>query len=191
MKIVCIGDSITFGYGIAKEYRWSEIVKNTLNINIINKGINGDTTVGMLSRSYKDVILNKPDKVIIMGGTNDFIRGHSYKTVEKNILELTKEALHNKIQPIIGIQIPTYSQLALKKWASSINYDKVNEKIQTYRQEIIEFTTKQNLKYIDFYKNFINECELHNINEYYVDGIHPNKEGHKIMAQSAIKVLGV
>ena len=35
MKIVCIGDSLTEGYGIEKEYCWVNLLRNGLNIEII------------------------------------------------------------------------------------------------------------------------------------------------------------
>ena len=67
MKIVCIGDSITFGYGVQSNENWINILNDKLNITFINRGLNGDTSSGMLFRSYEDIIKLKPNGVIIMG----------------------------------------------------------------------------------------------------------------------------
>ena len=73
MKIVCIGDSLTSGFGVFKDKRWTELMIKNHKLNIINKGINGDTTTGMLCRFFDDVLSLKPSLAIIMGGCNDFI----------------------------------------------------------------------------------------------------------------------
>ncbi|WP_102400567.1 SGNH/GDSL hydrolase family protein [Haloimpatiens massiliensis] len=189
MKIVCIGDSLTYGFGVMKRHTWIEILKEKLEIRFVNKGINGDTTAGMLSRSYEDIILNYPDKVIIMGGTNDFILGYDLKRVQENVIFLAKEANEHGIEPIIGIQIPTEPKLAREKWTKEVDYENVNKKIVDYRNRIIEACKFNGYKYIDFYKEFVHELKDNGDCRYYTDGIHPNYEGHKIMARSAEKLI--
>lgn len=72
MKIVCIGDSITYGYNV--DYNQSRIhpAKKT-GYEIINCGINGDTSGGMLARFYDDVITEKPN-IMAMISQTDCIR---------------------------------------------------------------------------------------------------------------------
>lgn len=38
---------------------------------LVNRGITGDTAGGMLSRFGRDVLNERPDRVLIMGGAND------------------------------------------------------------------------------------------------------------------------
>lgn len=189
MKTVCIGDSLTYGFGVMKRHTWIEILKEKSKIDFINRGINGDTTAGMLSRSYEDIILNYPDKAIIMGGTNDFILGYDLDRVKENVLLLAKEAKEHGVEPIIGIQIPTEPKLASEKWTKEVDYENVNKKIIDYRDKMIEACEFNGYKYIDFYKEFVDKV-IHNSDyKYYTDGIHPNYEGHKIMARSAEKLF--
>lgn len=68
MKIVCIGDSLTEGYQMDLSKRWTDVLQEKLDIEIINSGICGDTTGGMLARFKEMVIDHKPTHVIIMGG---------------------------------------------------------------------------------------------------------------------------
>lgn len=189
MKIVCIGDSLTYGFGVMKKHTWIEILKEQMSIDFINRGINGDTTSGMLSRSYEDVILNHPDKVIIMGGTNDFIKNYNVKRVLENIAELAEESKNHYINPLIGIEIPIEPLMALKVWSKDVDYNEVNEKIKQYRQEVINYCNSKSYRYIDFYKDFTKNLNKENESRLYTDGIHPTFEGHKIMAESAKKVL--
>ncbi len=72
-KIICHGDSLTEGADIEPAYRWPSLLQNALGgIEVINTGIGGDSTAGLLSRFTADVVSHKPDTVILLGGTNDF-----------------------------------------------------------------------------------------------------------------------
>ncbi|MFO7911179.1 MAG: GDSL-type esterase/lipase family protein, partial [Desulfotignum sp.] len=71
MKIICHGDSLTQGSDMAKPCTWTALLENRLNIPVVNTGISGDTTAGMLARFAVDVVPRKPGIVILMGGTND------------------------------------------------------------------------------------------------------------------------
>jgi hypothetical protein len=103
MKIVCLGDSLTYGYGVEKNNRWTQLIKSELNAEIINKGINGDTTAGMLMRSYNDIIKDYPTHSIIMGGTNDFLAGKNASDAFQAIKIITKEK-PDSLLPTLGGQ---------------------------------------------------------------------------------------
>ncbi|WP_373898539.1 GDSL-type esterase/lipase family protein [Haloimpatiens sp. FM7315] len=190
MKIVCIGDSLTYGFGVLKNQRWVEMCGNLFeNVEFVNRGINGDTTSGMLSRSYEDIILNYPDVAIIMGGTNDFLSFYDSKMVEQNIIELVKECDVHEIKPIIAIQMPVVGSLAKKNWADKLDYFKINKNIEKYRQNIIKYCDDKLYKYIDFYGDLLESVAVDELEKYYLDGIHPNYEGHKLMVESVKKVI--
>lgn len=104
MKIVCIGDSITHGYKIKKSDIWTNRIRNINEIQVLNKGIIGDSTANMLIRFHKDVIDNNPSHVIIMGGINDLILGIPPDIICKKVFELVLQAYANNIIPIIGVQ---------------------------------------------------------------------------------------
>lgn len=50
MKLICIGDSLTFGYGVHLSQRWTRLCAQETGWELVNEGINGDTTGGMLTR---------------------------------------------------------------------------------------------------------------------------------------------
>ena len=50
MKLLCLGDSLTYGYDVACEYRWTTRLAKERGISVCNEGLCGDTTGGMLYR---------------------------------------------------------------------------------------------------------------------------------------------
>ena len=47
MRMICIGDSLTYGFGVPVESSWVEILNRESRAQVINKGISGDTSGGM------------------------------------------------------------------------------------------------------------------------------------------------
>lgn len=177
MKIVCIGDSLTYGYGVPKENSWIHLTSQISNNTFINSGLNGDTTSGMVFRLQEDLINLKPDKAFIMGGTNDFLMGYKLQNTIENINLIIDECINYNITPYLGIQMKVDKKLAEFYWSSYIDYDEVNSKIKEYRKQLIEKCKKANLIYFDFYNIFENNLEKN----LYIDGIHPSIYGHNLM----------
>ncbi|ABS42041.1 lipase [Clostridium botulinum] len=189
MKIICIGDSLTFGYGINRNYCWVTLLKNILEYEVINKGINGDTTTGILTRSHEDIIKNKSTHTIILIGTNDFLLGRSLENVEQNLNLIIKECVENNITPIIGVPMEIEIAMAQKIWTSDLDYLSVNNKLTEYRKYILNISKENNFKYIDFFsaiKEHKSKCKA---SELFVDGIHPTPLGHKIMFNKAYEIF--
>lgn len=188
MKLVCIGDSLTYGYGVPSNCSWVELLKSHLNLEIINKGMNGDTTSGILSRSYRDITQEKPAYVIIMAGTNDMLMNYPLKLIKDNIKFLINEAKENNIKPIIALQPPVIASLAKVYWDAEINYEEVNANLLDYINCAKTFCTNNNIPFIDFYNLFTNRKDIKNL---YNDGIHPNAHGHKLMFEEAANLLKI
>ena len=56
MRLICIGDSLTFGYGVHLSQRWTRLCAQETGWELVNEGINGDTTGGMLARMQGGVL---------------------------------------------------------------------------------------------------------------------------------------
>ena len=52
MKIVCIGDSLTSGFGVFKDKRWTELMIKNHKLNIINKGITNSYNINEFLDTY-------------------------------------------------------------------------------------------------------------------------------------------
>src|SRR5271157_2937907 len=100
MKIVALGDSLTVGETgfsdsdesasypkhletLAKQHLTS--LQSGVEVNVLNRGINGDLTSGMLERFSRDVVDEKADYVIILGGANDIGWGFDPVKIAHNL----------------------------------------------------------------------------------------------------------
>jgi lysophospholipase L1-like esterase len=180
MKIVCMGDSLTEGYQIDLSKRWTSVLQKRLNIEIINSGISGDTTGGMLARFKEMVIDHKPSHVIIMGGTNDMFAGVTVEIVKSNILAMTRYARYHGIMAIIGI--PTPYCLERLSPAQQIGSELSRAKrIDHMRSELRQYFIEDGLPVIEIGQGLVAE-------DYLSDALHPNEIGHHKMMEN-IKVL--
>ena len=80
VRVVFMGDSITFGQYVDPPKRWSDIVSDRLsraylrsatNLAFFNCGVSGETTRQALERFPRDVQATMPDIVVIQFGLND------------------------------------------------------------------------------------------------------------------------
>lgn len=181
-KLVCIGDSLTEGYGIRQAYRWSDLLSKELHIEIINSGISGDTTGGMLARFHNMVIAHKPTHVIIMGGTNDLWFNLSDEQIISNILAMTRYARYNDIISIIGIPTPYYHDNLVSTNSTFLDPKNQSERIKAYKRKLTDFAIEDELTFIDFSINMTSDLFLE-------DGLHPNEMGHEVMKENAKRFL--
>jgi len=165
-KILFFGDSITAGW----KTHDPELFDNK---KFINRGINGQTTPQMLLRFKQDVIDLKPEKVIILAGTND-IAGNTGPTTLETILENLKSmcelARKSNIQTVICSILPALEY----PWRKGIQ---PAEKIVDLNSMIQQYASAKSIVYVDYYSAMVNdEKGLQSI--YSEDGVHPNKEGY-------------
>ncbi|MBV1758938.1 MAG: arylesterase [Dethiosulfatibacter sp.] len=181
MKIVCIGDSLTYGYGVEQFDSWIYLIRKRTGLDIINKGINGDTTDGMLYRFDEDVASMRPDVVFVMGGSNDLIMNVEPLVVESNIASLCRLAFKKSIKPIIGIPPNVDVGNVREDWADFSDFIKVAEQLAKYRERLLHYSQISCVEYVDFYLE-IEKHAINGIGELYFDGLHMNEMGHRIMA---------
>lgn len=181
MKIVCIGDSLTYGYKLKRTDIWTSLIENKYGVEVLNKGINGDSTGGMLARFYRDVVENKPSHVLIMGGANDLIMEVPLGVIKSNISTMVHQARANNIIPIIGTQPLTEPKMAKKYWCNITDFIRVNREQLELREWIMEFSDIFQFEVVDFCGEFIKNITDENKNEIYLDGLHLTPRGNKIM----------
>jgi len=182
MKIVCIGDSLTYGFGVKRSKTWINLAKNKLDMEIINEGVNGDTSGGMVARFNNEVIVQKPDVVFIMGGSNDLIAGADLGVVKANIMAMAHQALGKLIAPIIGIAPKMDLENISEEWASFTDFNKISIEQDKYSLWIKRFCKTFNIGYIDFYSE-IDKFIQSNNEKIHIDGLHLNEKGQEIMAE--------
>jgi len=73
--IICFGDSITKGAGASEGNDYPTLLSQKLNMQVINAGVNGNTTQDALKRIDRDVLQYNLRLVIIEFSGNDFLQG--------------------------------------------------------------------------------------------------------------------
>ncbi|MDO4557023.1 MAG: GDSL-type esterase/lipase family protein [Lachnospiraceae bacterium] len=188
MKIICLGDSFTRGFGVKKSENWISIFKHH-EIQLINKGINGDTTSGMLARFYRDVVAQTPDYVLITGSINDFICGSSLATPQNNYMSMVHQAYHHQIFPIVGVAPGFLPEQVRNDWANFSDFSHVLKLHKRFHAWSKEFCTCFNLPHLDFYESFEKITKNHPIEGLYLDGLHLTPAAHRFIAKIAEKEL--
>ncbi len=179
--IFCIGDSITYGFEVEGSLTWIGRLRREEEINLINVGVNGDTTADMFARFHEHVLDYRPKAVLIMGGGNDVMGGTQMQYVTNNIAMMAQLALDRGIIPMIGIQPEPDHKNVPADIKSMLDYDKVKENLAEYKQWLITFAKANNLPLIDFDTGMKNKLRA-GYGRYFFDGIHPNPSGHRMMA---------
>lgn len=164
--ILFIGNSITDGG------EWAEFFKNP---NVKNRGINGDTTDGLLDR-LPVLLKGKPDKIFLMIGINNVQHGHSIDYIITGInaiIEMIKRDSPRTqlfIQSILPVT-PFYKKFQdhTSRWEM---IPKINEQIKS-------LAVKHNIKYIDLYSHFADEKGQMKL-EYTNDGLHLLGKGYML-----------
>ncbi len=88
-QMVALGDSNTAGFGVGQEAAFPARLEAMLrsvgtDVQVINAGVSGDTTGGMLAR-LDSVVPTGTGIVIVQGGYNDIRRGGNPATIAANI----------------------------------------------------------------------------------------------------------
>lgn len=178
MKLACLGDSLTAGFGVPQGTEWCSLLALELGIEIINRGISGDTTAGMLARLDTDVIVHKPSHLIIMGGTNDLSFDLTDGQIISNILAMTRRAKQSEIVAIIGIPTPFHHEMNPFIDDLFLNGQAFSQRIEGFQQKLKAFAKEDGLPIIDFAEGMVASLFLE-------DGVHPNAEGHRRMMENA------
>ncbi|SRR6056297_468330 len=188
MKIVCLGDSLTYGYGVGRRDVWTSIASGQSGDIYVNKGVNGDTTGGMLSRFNEDVLNEKPKAVVLMGGANDFIVGEPASRVKANMSSMAYQSLARGILPVIGIEVDILEDMVRKEWLRFADFGTVRKKLLEYREWVGLYAEIFGIAFIDFYGHF-KEKHPDAGRDLYSDGLHLNVEGNKTMASIMTKEM--
>ena len=189
--MLCIGDSLTEGTDIPVGHTWTALVANTLNLEVVNGGIGGDTTAGMLARFHWQVTAGKPAFVFIMGGTNDLWWGWEVNTVLGNLFSMVVQARHVGIAPVIGLPLPVNVSAAKAGDFSPPlgGYDQFSDKLDALVEALVFHSTESEVPVVDLYRPFmVDNRQVRN--EFFLpDGLHPSRAGHKAIASETAAVF--
>ena len=189
--LICHGDSLTEGSDLDNPSIWPSLVEGRLKIKVLNSGIGGDTTAGLLSRFYHDVIGHRPDYVLIIGGTNDLWWDLDVKLIQANIFTMTCQAEYHNIVPLVGLPIPMVIERTRNQnfMAPQGGYKRCMEKLAVLVRSLTTLAQQNEIACLDFYHLFCDDSGAVQEKYFLEDGLHPNKAGHRLMAQKTVELL--
>ena len=109
--VVALGDSLTYGYGATPQTSYPAILAELTGWQIINAGVNGDTSADVLARSAA-IIAQNPDLVLLGVGGNDVLSRTEPLTTKANITATIATIKAANI-PVVLIAEPHFSSSAL------------------------------------------------------------------------------
>ena len=180
IKVACVGDSITEGSDYPSEL-WMLLGSN---YTVGNFGHGGTTisldapTPYMHQTAFQDAKDFHPDLVIIMLGTNDALPAFQMYNAFflEDYLRIIREFQALQSKPQIWIVLPP-----------PIYHDGTGLSTEFFKQNIIpkiqEAANQTNLPTINVY------AALSSRPDCFPDGVHPNAEGSKLIAQEVYKAL--
>ena len=170
LNVIVLGDSLVAGYGLLKNDGFinqlqNKINSNNIKLNLINGGVSGETSSGLLNR-LEWVLEEQFDGVIVSIGANDTLRGINP--------ELTFQNINNILNYLKKNQIP--SMLIGMKAPNNLGKDYVSEFNKIY-------PNLAKIYRVSFYPFFLKDVALvPSLNQ--DDMIHPNKKGVKKIVEN-------
>ena len=203
--INCIGDSLTEGYkndGIS----WADRLAALTQANTVNKyGIGGSTVSAYVDKNpmcvrfaYMD---DDADYIVIFAGNNDFTQSVPmgeensqdintfYGALNVMLSGLRDKYPHGKFLYVTPLRMWHYHH---PKWNEDVEYTSKNERGYTlldYRNAIINRCEYYSIPYLDLYQQGLYGRTEKTRAAVYVDGLHPNDEGHRIIASQIAEAL--
>ena len=193
IKVACVGDSITFGSGIADRDKFSypAQLQKLLgdNFEVKNFGLSGRTMISKSpsawtkTQQYKDALAYQPDVVLIKLGTNDSKRSeykqrqnfdHDYSGSARLLIRKFRN-LPSK--PTVWLMNPVPSFI---RHGHSINGAFIEDEILPQIKKVARLTRTP---IIDLHSPFLNSPNL------FPDKIHPNAAGALEMAKIIAPIL--
>jgi len=164
-RIVCFGDSLTFGTGASSGKDYPSQLSKLVSRPVINAGVPGDTTARALQRLERDVLTYAPDIVLITLGGNDLKNGIAKDVAFENLRTIVESIQKQGAQVIVGgLHIP------FRDRGFGRGYQKLAEETGAILIPNILEGIMGNRKLMS-------------------DPIHPNDAGYKIMADRFYKAM--
>ena len=211
VKVVALGSSTTALRGSVKRVycdRLDTMLRDRgLPVEIVNSGVGGSTTEHSLKRFKSDVLDHDPDLVIIMLGANDAAidvwkdppastpRVAKQRYAE-NLRHFVKTLKARNVKVILMAPPPFRWTAKLKQLYGKPPYD-VNDlwgfsaKLAEYCEVVRTVAGEEGVPLVDAFKAFeeYDRVDGQSVDDLFVDGMHPNDEGHAIIAELLAPVV--
>jgi acyl-CoA thioesterase-1 len=168
-RIVALGDSLTAGLGLAKSEAYPAVLERRLraagyDAEVVNAGLSGDTSAGALRRL--DWSLDGDVRILIVAlGGNDGLRGLSVEDMKGNLSAMIERAEARGIAVVLaGMEAPP-------NFGAAYTVE--------FRRAFREVADRYEVVFVPFLLQGV--AGVADLNQ--PDGIHPNPEGARRVAE--------
>ncbi|HEX7119768.1 MAG TPA: arylesterase [Longimicrobiales bacterium] len=175
--VLFLGNSLTAGYGLPADQAYPALIQRKIDaagyrFRVVNAGVSGETSAGGLRRI--DWVLRQPVAVLVLAlGANDALRGQDLDATRANlqaIIDRTRAVHPGAAIVIAGMQAPPNLGSAYT---------------ERFRRMFIELAEANDAALIPFLLEGV--AAVPKLNQ--EDGIHPNAEGQRIVAENVWRTL--
>lgn len=161
---ILVGDSITEG---------QDNYRNYFPEGIVNRGISGDTTCGVLNR-LESLLLEKPRRVFLLIGTNNLGNGNNAlrRRIVSDILVIAKKLKDKGVGVVVQSILPAVFDVPLASKLDKAEIIKINE-------ELADLSKQGNFSFLDLHHDFVDDNGQLRA-ELSLDGLHINEYGYKL-----------
>lgn len=186
-RIVCVGDSITFGAGVEKreESCYPKVLEGLAKATVLNAGVSGSTLLQASDRAYRKTgqftaaLAFKPTVVVIMLGTND----SKPQNWDAHQQDFAKD-LGGLIDAFAALDSKPAIWLCLPPPVQRANFGIRPEVVEQHIVPLVAAVAKERkLGVIDIF------AALKPHPGWFPDGVHPNAEGAALIAQTVARAL--
>ena len=163
-KVVFLGNSITEGGN------WKKLLKDST---VINRGISGDITSGILNR-IGEVSNRQPSRLYLLIGINDISQNIPDEAIMENIFSILGKLKSASPKTKIFVQsiLPTNNS-----FPDFPNHKNKDDHITTINAQLEKYGDRLKYTYIDLYSKFL-DSEGRLDAKYTADGLHLNAAGY-------------
>lgn len=159
-------DLVMFGDSITEWAPWADIFRD---VSMVNRGLAGDTTTGMLRRI--DTTLNvKPKLVCFMAGINDLAQGYSVEHIYQNYVDMLKVWQENDIRILVQSTLYVGSKL-----------QGLNPQVSELIKRLQAYCEQHDIEFLDVNRVLAPNKLLSN--EYSCDDLHLNAKAYQVWAE--------
>ncbi len=175
--ILCLGTSLTAGEGLVPEQAYPALLQDRieaegLRYRVVNAGVSGETSAGALSRI--DWLLKRKVAVLVLEtGANDGLRGHDPEAMRANIQAILDRVSRETPPPsvlLVGME-------ALTNYGADYR--------RRFRAVFPALAERNGARLLPFLLEGV--AGVPDLNQ--PDGLHPNAEGQRRVAESVWKAL--
>ncbi len=166
-SIIFLGNSLTQNFEVTELLR---------DINIKNRGIYGDYTMGVLNR-IDPIIQTHPKKVFIEIGLNDLLHSIPRDTVLKNFQKIIDTLQAGNSHTKVYVQ----SLLPIAITGEAANLPHINEDIVFLNENLKQYALQHKATYVDLHSSFALNGTI-NPKYFISDGEHINGQGYLLWA---------